>query len=115
MPKAFHAAGRKLFGMGRSSLPTGNSLGGAGGGGFYGGGLPGGTTKGAAGGSGYIASSNLVSSNGVTKHMACFNCPTSPETETETYTISNTCHELEPTEDCSKEGNGYIRITYLDN
>lgn len=108
-----HVAGG--FGLGSSSPLTGNSLGGSGGGGFYGGGLPGANTKAGAGGSGYIASSKLVSSNGVTKHMTCFNCQTSPESSTETYTISNTCHNSEPTENCAKEGNGYIRITYLEN
>jgi hypothetical protein len=89
-----------------------NAGGGSGGGsGFYGGG--GGSHIAGGGGSSYIESDKLISSNGITKHMTCYNCTESNETATKT--ISNECHNEKPTVDCSKEGNGYAKITYLGN
>ena len=73
-----------------------------GGGGFYGGA---GAVHGASsGGSGYIGNSLLTN-----KVMYCYNCEES--TEESTKTISTTCTSETPTENCSKQGNGYARIT----
>ena len=76
-----------------------------GGGGYYGGGA---TTLagGAGGGSGYIGNSLLTN-----KSMYCYNCEES--TEESTKTISTTCINETPTENCSKQGNGYARITLM--
>ena len=43
--------------------------------------------------------------------MTCYNCTTS--TDASTKTESNTCYNTTATSDCSKEGNGYAKITYL--
>ena len=88
---------------------TGTGLFTGGGGGFYGGGGThnvGCTAEGAAGGSGYIGNSLLKN-----KSMYCYNC-TESNAET-TKTISTTCHNSTPTENCAKEGNGYARITLV--
>lgn len=98
------------FGQGGSSTTYSSG----GGGGWYGGGS--GNHRGTAGGSGYIGG---VSSNGTNlKHMYCYNCDES--TNSETYTISHTqsndvplCHSDTPTVDCAKENNGYARITFV--
>ena len=76
-----------------------------GGGGYYGGGA---TTYagGAGGGSGYIGNSLLTE-----KVMYCYNCTES--TEESTKTISTTCTSATPTAKCSKQGNGYARITLI--
>ena len=76
---------------------------GGGGGGLYGGitGLYGGT-----GGSSYIGNSLLTE-----KSMYCYNCTES--TEESTKTISTTCVNSTPTENCAKKGNGYARITLI--
>ena len=44
--------------------------------------------------------------------MTCYNCATSNDEVTKT--ISNTCVSETPTPDCTKKGNGYVRITYID-
>lgn len=75
-----------------------------GGGGFYGGQSS--YLCGSAGGSGYIGNSFLTN-----KSMYCYNCTTSSEESTKTY--STTCHNANATENCAKEGNGYAIITYL--
>ena len=59
-----------------------------------------------AGGSGYIGNSLLTN-----KAMYCYNCEESNEESTKT--ISTTCAEETPTENCAKKGNGYARITYI--
>ena len=66
----------------------------------------GGYNGGGAGGSSYIG--NLLLSD---KVMYCFGCEES--TESSTRTIANTCHSSTPTENCAKEGNGYVRITLI--
>ena len=76
-----------------------------GGGGFYGGNV---NKFSAGGGSGYIGNPLLKN-----KTMYCYNCEES--TEESTKTISTTCTSETPTENCSKQGNGYARITYLGN
>lgn len=90
-------------GTGTSGYNTG------GGGGFYGGGGTynvGCSSESGAGGSGYIGNSLLTN-----KYMYCSNC-TESSAET-TKTISTTCHNSTPTENCAKEGNGYARITLV--
>ncbi len=83
---------------------------GGGGGGFYGGYSYQGTeTKSdaaGAGGSGYIGNSLLIE-----KSMYCYNCTES--TEESTKTISTTCANETPTENCAKSGNGYARISLI--
>ena len=84
---------------------------GGGGGGWYGG--SGGSWSivvakagGGGGGSGYIGNALLK-----TKAMYCYNCEESDEESTKT--ISTTCVNETPTENCAKIGNGYARITYI--
>lgn len=45
--------------------------------------------------------------------MYCYNCQESNEENTKT--ISTTCSEETPTENCAKKGNGYARITLVSN
>ena len=75
-----------------------------GGGGYYGG--IGSDINGAGGGSGYIGNPLLKD-----KVMYCYNCEESDEESTKT--ISTTCSEETPTENCAKKGNGYARITLV--
>ena len=58
------------------------------------------------GGSGYIGNSLLKD-----KVMYCYDCEESSEESTKT--ISTTCSEETPTENCAKKGNGYARITLV--
>ena len=91
------------FGLGGNGAPN---AGAGGGGGLYGGG--GGHGGSGGGGSGYIGNSSLFNAE-----MYCYNCQTSDEASTKT--VSTTCHSQAPTDNCSKEGNGYIKIILLDN
>lgn len=93
------------FGKGGNSLQ--NQTGGAGGGGYFGGGAGTSGTNygGGGGGSGYIGNSLLSN-----KAMYCYNCATSNDTNTKT--ISTTCNEATPTENCAKKGNGYAKVTF---
>ena len=75
-----------------------------GGGGWYGGGS-GGFTPG-AGGSSYIGNSLLTY-----KAMYCYDCDESQEESTKT--ISTTCSSEQPTERCTKQGNGYAKISIV--
>ncbi len=75
-----------------------------GGAGFYGG--AGAYGINGAGGSGYVGNSLLTD-----KAMYCYNCQESSEESTKT--ISTTCTSETPTENCSKKGNGYARITLI--
>lgn len=77
-----------------------------GGGGWYGGGGSSRCHGGAGGGSGYIGNQLLIN-----KTMYCYNCEESSEESTKT--ISTTCTSETPTENCSKQGNGYARITLI--
>ena len=88
------------FGEGASRT---NYITAGGGGGFFGGNA--GDLVG-AGGSSYIANPLLTN-----KSMYCYNCKESSEESTKT--ISTTCVNETPTEDCAKIGNGYARITYI--
>ena len=95
------------FGLGGSGIDHIGSPGGGGGSGYYGG--FGGTSDGVSGGggSGYIGNSLLTN-----KVMYCYNCEESSEESTKT--ISTTCAEETPTENCAKKGNGYAKITYIE-
>ena len=84
------------FGHGGSSF-------GGGGAGYYGGSSSGYYS---GGGSGYIGNSLLTN-----KAMYCYNCEESSEESTKT--VSTTCTNSNPTENCSKQGNGYARITLV--
>lgn len=77
-----------------------------GGGGFYGG--AGGNKRGGAGGSSYIGSSRLSN-----KSMYCYGC-SATSTEPNTFTISTDCLSNSPLSECSKEGSGYVKISYID-
>lgn len=74
--------------------------------GMYGGGGSSRCHGGAGGGSGYIGNQLLIN-----KTMYCYNCEESSEESTKT--ISTTCTSETPTENCSKQGNGYARITLI--
>ena len=83
---------------------------GGGGAGFYGGGTLAEegehTDCAGAGGSGYIGNSLLTN-----KSMYCYNCEESSEENTKT--ISTTCVEETPIENCAKKGNGYAKLIYV--
>ena len=96
------------FGQGGASADL-TCGGNGGGGGYYGGGGALRGHNGAGGGSSYIAYGSLSN-----KHMTCNSCTTSASSNTNTYTISNSCSSSEPTVDCAKIGDGYVRITYLN-
>ena len=59
-----------------------------------------------SGGSSYIGNTLLTE-----KLIYCYNCTESSEDATKT--ISTTCTNETPTENCSKQGNGYARITLI--
>ena len=44
--------------------------------------------------------------------MYCYNCTESSEESTKT--VTTTCNEETPTENCAKKGNGYARITLIE-
>lgn len=96
------------FGKGGNSSMTEyhDAAGSGGGAGYYGGSAanigPG------SGGSSYIGNSNLTK-----KVMYCYNCKENSSESTKT--ISTTCNEETPTENCAKKGNGYARITLVSN
>ncbi len=96
------------FGKGGNSGAGSDSASG-GGGGFYGGGSGAdGKWDCGGGGSGYIGNSLLTD-----KNMYCYNCTESNETSTKT--ISTTCVNSNPIENCAKSKNGYARITLLSS
>lgn len=102
--------GGYLFGLGISGNDVSKTDGASGGGGGYYGGLGGNSYYSwdacGGGGSGYIGNSFLKN-----KVMYCYNCEES--TKENTKTISTTCNEETPTENCAKKGNGYARITLI--
>ena len=89
------------FGKGAEVISTGTI---GGGGGFYGG--TSGVLQAGGGGSSYIGNPLLTE-----KSMYCYNCEES--TEESTKTITTTCVNSTPTENCTKSGNGYARITLI--
>jgi len=98
-----------VFGKGGDAFEVYNSLpwGGAGGGGGYYGGGASFNACGAGGGSGYIGNSLLTN-----KSMYCYNC--SESSEVSTKTVSVTCFDSAPQENCAKEGNGFAKITFVE-
>ncbi len=83
-----------------------SSVGGAGGGaGFYGGGGAS-VWMSAGGGSGYIGNSSLIN-----KAMYCYNCTTSSDASTLTYSTTNVSGAA--TGNYAKSGHGAAKITYL--
>ena len=88
--------------FGRGILSNTRGWGGGGGGGYYGGSNGHGTTG--AGGSGYIGNSLLTD-----KYMYCYNCTTSDEESTRTYTTTNVSEE--PISNYAKKGNGAVKIS----
>ena len=102
--------GTGTFGTGSTPYLNTSSYGsGGGGGGYYGGGSS--TIAGAGGGSGYIGNARLISGNGVTKSMYCYNCTTSNAANTLTYSVTTV--SATATSNTAKQGNGYAKITYL--
>ena len=89
------------FGLGGDSMPWA----GGGGAGYYGGG--GGDGSGGAGGSGYIGNSDLTN-----KVMYCYYCTESSDEDTKTVTTTNVSSTA--TSNYAKQGNGYVRITKID-
>ena len=92
------------FGLGETI--TGNIGGGAG---FYGGfsgGASGNYTGSGSGGSGYIGNDLLKN-----KSMYCYNCATSDDESTRTYSTTNVSEA--PISQYAKIGNGYAKITYV--
>ena len=82
-------------------------------GGYYGG-TSGSSTAG-AGGSGYIANGSLLTYDGVTKHMYCYNCTTSTADSTRTESNgTSSCTSETATTNCAKSGNGYSKITLIE-
>ena len=98
------------FGVGgEKASPTGYDHYAGGGAGLYGGYAASSdhaSGAGGAGGSGYIGNFLLTS-----KAMYCYNCTASSDTATKT--ISTTCTNKNATEKCSKQGNGYAKVTYI--
>lgn len=93
--------------FGQGGYTVGGDGGGQGGNGFYGGGASD-FAGGGGGGSGYIGNSLLTE-----KVMYCYECTES--TEENTKTISTAWHSPTPDGHCSKEGNGYAKITLIAN
>ena len=100
----YYSSGSGSFGLGGNATRSS----GGGGGGFFGGGggILNDDDSSGGGGSSYIGNTLLTN-----KSMYCYNCATSNETSTKT--ISTTCTSSTPTENCSKQGNGYARITLI--
>ncbi len=90
------------FGQG-ASCKGGNCEQPGGGGGYYGGKN---NSYCAGGGSSYIGNPLLKN-----KAMYCYNCEESNEESIKT--ISTTCSEETPVQNCAKKGNGYARITLV--
>lgn len=98
------------FGYGGNGTASVNGIGSGGGGGWYGGSGclngPGG------GGSGYIASDNLLSYGGITKHMTGYNVASSSSDSTRTQ--SNTSAHYVATSDSSMRVGGIAQITLVE-
>ena len=77
-----------------------------GGGGYYGGGATYVAERGAGGGSSYIGNTLLTK-----KSMYCYNCSTSNEVNTLTYSVSDVSDTA--ISKYAKKGNGYARISYV--
>lgn len=100
------------FGQGGNAMGEANYSS-AGGGGWYGGGSSFGIGSG-AGGSGFIG--NVSSYDNIEKAMYCYDCTTDNNANTKTYQSNSQCtngYNSTATEKCAKEGDGYVRITYV--
>ena len=97
---------KAIFGKGSDLNEVGYG-GNGGGGGYYGGGGTNRAHSGGGGGSGYIGNPKLTN-----KMMSCFNCQESSSVDTKT--ISTTCKNSSPLDNCAKVGNGYAIISYID-
>ena len=95
--------GGASFGLG-AGVSSGSCMRGGGGGGYYGGSHA--NNDAGYGGSGYIGNSLLTN-----KVMYCYNCDESSDESTKT--ISTTCTNATATENCAKQGAGYVKITYI--
>ena len=84
---------------------TSTGYGPGGGGGYYGGGS---SECRSCGGSSYIGNTSLIN-----KNITCYDCLTSDNNDTRT--LSNGCASLSPEANCSKIGNGYARLTYMED
>ena len=89
---------------GNCASTTGNCSGG--GAGFYGGGSGSNYSGAGGGGSGYIGNELLSD-----KHMTCYNCSTSNEEDTKTNSVTSVSSS--PISDQAKKGNGYARISLV--
>ena len=78
-----------------------------GGGGYYGGAAIIGGGGYGSGGSGYIGNLQLTD-----KYMYCYDCPTSDETDTKTYTTTNVSST--PTSNYAKSGSGAAKISFIN-
>lgn len=95
--------------FGKGGSDNGGACGGsgAGGAGYYGGGA--GAFAPGGGGSSYINNDNLKD-----KHMTCYNCTPTTDTDPEGIkTISTNKVDKKPLEDTAKKGNGYAKITLI--
>ena len=93
------------FGLGGDGIAATGGAGG-GGAGYYGGGGGQSDSTSGGGGSGYIGNSLLKA-----KYMYCYNCTTSDEVNTKTYTTTNV--SATPTANYAKSGSGAVKITFL--
>ena len=89
------------FGQGQNA-----SWSGGGGGGYYGGGAS--VHSATSGGSSYIGNFLLYS-----KVMYCKGCTKSDNTDTKTETT--TCSSSDPKSNCTKQGDGYVKISVVNN
>lgn len=121
VPGATQTTGYK-FGEGQSAVRNGNlylnSEIGAGGGGWYGGSSPNDVTdyvyNYGSGGSGYIGFNQLTGDgDDAPKHMAGYKVATSDDADTRTISVDEA--SATPEADKAKIGNGYARITYVNN
>ena len=61
------------------------------------------------------ANSSLLTYDGVTKHMYCYNCTTSTADSTRTESNgTSSCTSETATTNCAKSGNGYSKITLIE-
>ena len=93
------------FGQGANGNVNGSSGGGAG---YFGGGAGYAYGSSAGGGSSSISNQKIIKG-----YMTCYNCEVSTGVDTKTYT-TNMVSEY-PTENTPKTGNGYAKITYVND
>ena len=99
--------GKGSFGLGGNFYDS-YAKGAGGGGGYFGGGGSSRGHAGAGGGSGYIGNNLLTN-----KEMYCYKCEKNEDVNTKTTSVETSSEEAQS--NTPKLGNGYARITYLDN